>query len=66
MDYPMTFGVMAGKKGETVTGSGDECIRNPIECSPPLSWDVSKKFSVLCAMKQRQPTERIAGPRLYQ
>jgi hypothetical protein len=66
MDYPMTFGVMAGKRGETVAGSGDECIRNPIECRPPISWDVNKKFSVLYAINQRRPTEGIEGTRLDQ
>jgi isoaspartyl peptidase/L-asparaginase-like protein (Ntn-hydrolase superfamily) len=66
MDYSMTFGVMAGKKGETVAASGNECIRNPIECSHPVSWNVNKKFSVLYAMKQRRQTEEIEGIRLHQ
>jgi hypothetical protein len=63
MDYPMTFGVIAAK---TVASSGNECIGNPIECSPPVSWDVNKKFSVLYAMKQRRPTEEIEGTHLHQ
>jgi hypothetical protein len=66
MDYPMTFGVMARKKGETVAGSGNEYIKNPIECSPPVSWNINKKFSVLYAMRQRRLTEGIEGTRLHQ
>jgi hypothetical protein len=66
MDYPMIFGVMAGKRDETVAGSGNESIKNPIECSPPVSWDINKKFSLLYAMRQRRPTEGIKGTRLHQ
>jgi hypothetical protein len=56
---------MAGNKGETVAGSGNECIRNPIECDPPFSWDVNKTFPLLYAVKQRWPTEGIEGIHLH-
>jgi hypothetical protein len=54
---------MAGQKGETVAGSGNEWIRNPIECNPPVSWDVNKKLPVLYAVGQRWPMEGIEGTR---
>jgi hypothetical protein len=34
----MTIAVMAGKTDETVSGSGNECIRNPIERNLPFTW----------------------------
>jgi hypothetical protein len=57
----MTIGVMAGKRVETLAGSGNECIRNPTECNPPVSWDVNKTFHVLYAVSQRWLTEGIGG-----
>jgi hypothetical protein len=62
----MTFGVMAGERGERVAGSGNECIKNPMGCSPDVSSDVNKKFSVMYAMRQRRPTEGIEGTRMHQ
>jgi hypothetical protein len=52
--------------GETVAGSGNECIGNPIECSLSVSWDVNKKFSMLYAMRRKCPTEGIEEIRLHQ
>jgi hypothetical protein len=59
MDYPMTFGVMAGKKDETVARSGNEYVRNPIEYSSPVSCDVNKKFYVLYVSRGNTRTEGL-------